>query len=50
TATLDTSLAAPAAAHAHDWNEWTVWGLAALLLLASGILLAVRRRKQRKSH
>ncbi|MDP3514914.1 MAG: hypothetical protein Q8S20_19405 [Sulfuritalea sp.] len=47
TATLDTSLAAPAAAHAHYWSEWTVWGLAALLLIASGILLAVRRRKQK---
>ncbi|MDP1611166.1 MAG: hypothetical protein Q8M11_08905 [Sulfuritalea sp.] len=47
TATLDTSLAAPVAAHAHYWSEWVVWGLAALLLIASGILLAVRRRKQK---
>ena len=50
TATLDTSLAAPPVAHAHDWSEWIVWGLAALLLLVSGLLLAMRRRKQRKSH
>lgn len=47
TATLDTSLAAPAAAHAHYWSEWIVWGLAALLLLVSAALLAARRRKQR---
>ena len=47
TATLDTSLAAPAAAHAHAWSEWIVWGLAALLLLVSAALLAARRRKQK---
>lgn len=47
TATLDTSLATPAAAHAHYWSEWVVWSLAASLLLVSGILLAVRRRKQK---
>jgi len=47
TATLDTSSAAPAAAHAHYWSEWIVWGLAALLLLASGALLAARRRKRK---
>ena len=47
TATLDTSSAAPAAAHAHYWSEWIVWGLAALLLLVSAALLAVRRRKQK---
>ncbi|MFH1873268.1 MAG: hypothetical protein ABIK82_06470 [Pseudomonadota bacterium] len=47
TATLDTSLAAPAVAHTHYWSEWIVWGLAALLLLASGALLAARRRKQK---
>lgn len=47
TATLDTSSAAPAAAHAHYWSEWIVWSLAALLLLASLALLAVRRRKQK---
>ncbi len=47
TATLDTSSAAPAAAHAHYWSEWIVWGLAALLLLVSLALLAARRRKQK---
>lgn len=47
TATLDTSLAAPAAVHTHYWGEWIVWGLAALLLLVSVALLAVRRRKQK---
>ncbi len=47
TATLDTSAAAPAAPHARSWSEWMVWGLAAVLLLASGALLAARRRKQK---
>ncbi|MCM2307190.1 MAG: hypothetical protein NDI91_06960 [Sulfuritalea sp.] len=47
TATLDTSTAAPAASPAHFRSAWVVWGLAALLLLVSGALLAARRRKQK---
>ncbi len=44
--TLDTSVAAPAAPHVHGSSEWLVWGLSGGLLLASGVLLAVRRRKR----
>jgi len=47
TATLDTSPVAPAAAHAHYWSEWTVWVVAALLLLAAGALLAARRHRHK---
>jgi hypothetical protein len=47
TATLDTSPPAPPAAHSHYWSEWVVWGLAVLLLLVSGALLAVRGRRQK---
>lgn len=46
-ATLDTSLAAPGAAHVHGWSEWIVWIVAALLLLASGALLAVRHNRKK---
>lgn len=47
TATLDTTPAASAEAHAHGWGEWTVWSVAALLLLASAALLAARRGRQK---
>ena len=45
-ATLDTSPAAAAEAHVHSWNEWAVWIVAAMLLLAGiGLLLARRKRR-----
>ena len=46
-ATLDTSLAAPGAAHVHGRGEWIVWASAVLLLLAGGALLAVRRSRKK---
>lgn len=42
-ATLDTSVAVPHEVHTHAWSEWLVWILSGALLLASGILFAVRR-------
>lgn len=48
--TLDTSASASASishvAHTHSRSEWTIWALAAALLLVSGILFVVRRRKR----
>lgn len=46
-ATLDSSLPAVAVEHVHGWTEWVVWSLAALLLLVSGALLLVRRKKRK---
>lgn len=46
-ATLDTSVATADVVHVHYWSEWIVWSIGALLLLASGALLAVRRRRQK---
>lgn len=46
-ATLDTSLSAPAAAHVYGRDEWLVWIVAALLL-AGAALLAVRRNRKSK--
>ena len=46
-AVLDTSSPVDTEAHVHDWSEWGVWSLAALLLLVSGGLLL--RRKKRKA-
>ena len=45
---LDTSQPEDAAAHSHDWSEWTVWILATVLLLAGAGLLLLRRRRQRR--
>jgi hypothetical protein len=47
-ATLDTSTPAATAAHVHDLSEWIVWIVAAVLLLAAGVLLTARRHKKRK--
>lgn len=46
-ATLDTSQPVVAAADAHGWTRRTVWIVAALLLLAVGTLLAVRRNRRK---
>ena len=46
-AMLDTSQAAPGAAHVHGWGEWVIWIVAALLVLASGALLAVRHNRKK---
>lgn len=46
-ATLDTTVAAPAAVHVHSWSEWMVWSVGALVLLASGALLVIRRSRQK---
>lgn len=45
--TLDSSasVAVTHVVHTHSRSEWTVWALAAALLLVSGILFAVRRRQ-----
>lgn len=48
TATLDTSTSVVIEQHTHGWSEWLVWGLSGALLLATGILFAVRRRKRAK--
>lgn len=45
-ATLDTSRQAESAVHVHDWREWIVWSVAALLL-AAGVLLIVRRNRRK---
>lgn len=45
TATLDTSTAVAIEQHTHGFSEWLVWGLSGALLVAAGILLAVRRHK-----
>ncbi len=47
-ATLDTSAPVANEAHTRGWSEWVVWVLAGALLLAAGILFAVRRRKRAK--
>lgn len=47
--TLDTSLAAPAAAHVHGWGEWLVWIVAALLLAGAALLVLRRRKKIKRS-
>ena len=45
---LDTSRpASTVAVHSHEWSEWAVWVLAAVLLLAGAALL-LRRRRQRR--
>lgn len=46
-ATLDTSVPVIAEAVGHGGSLNLVWGIAALLLLASGAMLAARRRKQK---
>ncbi len=47
--TLDTSasISTPVThvAHTHSQGEWTIWALAAALLLVAGILFTVRRRQ-----
>lgn len=48
TATLDISPAAAGEEHVHGWSERIVWIVAALLLLAAGALLAMRRRTKSK--
>lgn len=45
-ATLDTSPAEAAPVHIHSWNEWAIWIVAAMLLLASIGLLLVRRTRR----
>lgn len=44
-ATLDTA-AETGEAHEHGWSEWLAWALSGALLLATGMLFAVRRRKR----
>ncbi len=46
TTTLDTGEAPGAVVHVHSWGERAIWGGAGVLVLASGALLLVRRRKQ----
>lgn len=48
TATLDTSTSVVIEQHTHGWSEWLVWGVSGTLLLATGILFAVRRHKRAK--
>lgn len=49
TATLDTTASVSnARQHTHGWSEWLVWALSGTLLLATGILFAVRRHKRAK--
>jgi hypothetical protein len=47
TATLEIATAQPAA-HTHGWSEWASWLGAGAIALAGGLLIAARRRKQRK--
>lgn len=44
-ATLEMTEPLAAEAHPRAWNEWAVWTVAALLLAASGVLLALRRNR-----
>lgn len=46
-ATLDTSVATSEAVHVHSWSEWMIWSVGALVLLASGALLALRRSRRK---
>ena len=46
TTTLDTTAGTGAVVHVHTWGERAVWLGAAVLALAAGALLLVRRRKQ----
>lgn len=48
TATLDTSTPVASVAHAHDRSEWVVWVLSGALLLGTGMLFAIRRRRHAK--
>lgn len=40
-----TSASVNRAVHTHSRSEWTIWALAAALLLVTGILFAIRRRQ-----
>lgn len=44
-ATLDLSEPAATVAHVHSWDEWAVWGGAAVVLLAGAGMALIRRRK-----
>lgn len=44
--TLDIAPAPAGVVHAHGWSEWLVWISAAVLGLAAGALLLIRRRRQ----
>jgi LPXTG-motif cell wall-anchored protein len=46
TTTLDTTAGTSAVVHVHTWGERAIWLGAAVLALAGGALLLVRRRKQ----
>lgn len=45
-ATLDTTAVTSAVVHVHTWSERAIWLGVAVLALAGGALLIVRRRKQ----
>lgn len=45
-ATLDTSQPLAADAHRHGWSEWVVWTAAGAVLLAAGLLFAMRRHRR----
>ncbi len=46
-ASLDTSQAVEHQVHVAGWSVWAVWTIAALLLVASGALLLVRRTREK---